>query len=524
MIPDVSKALLWLEAHPNVLNGMLRGVERETLRVTPEGSLAMTPHPEKLGSALKNKWITTDFAEALLEFVTPVHTQIDDLLNFLHDLHAYTTKVNGSERMWPLSMPCFIDDKQPIELAQYGSSNEGRFKTTYREGLKSRYGALMQTISGVHYNFSLPLEFWQERDGITDAASGKETISDGYFRLIRNYYRFGWVIPFFFGASPVLCSSFLSGRKTTLPFEKMESGALYLPYATSLRMSDLGYTSKSQDSLGITFNHLETYVHALKEAICTPSAEFAKLGVKVDGHYRQLNSNVLQIENEYYAPIRPKRVVKQGETPSDALLRAGIEYIEVRALDINPYSPVGIDEDQARFLDLFLIWCVLADAPEMSSQEIKCCSYNWSRVILEGRKPGQTIGFGCDDKREPLADVGKALFADLLRVAEVLDSQQNTVVYQTVCHKLIAAFDNPELTLSGRMLKDVKEHGLGNFGLMLAERYYQQFKNDDFKFLTEGQLVDEAKASVERQKALEAADSVTFDDYLKSVFSYLYTK
>ncbi|MBP9643134.1 MAG: glutamate--cysteine ligase [Budvicia sp.] len=514
MIPDVSKALSWLEAHPQALKGIQRGIERETLRVTTDGQLATTPHPKTLGSALTNRWITTDFAEALLEFITPVDDNVDHLLAFLRDIHRHVSRELGSERMWPLSMPCFISSEDKIELAQYGTSNIGRFKTLYREGLKNRYGALMQTISGVHYNFSLPLEFWQAREGIADAESGKEKISEGYFRLIRNYYRFGWVIPYLFGASPAICSSFIKGRDVKIPFEKLKNGACYLPYATSLRMSDLGYTNSSQSNLGITFNDLNTYVEGLKKAISTPAEQFKPLDEKKKGHYQQLNSNILQIENEFYAPIRPKRVTRDGESPSDALLRGGVEYIEVRALDINPFSPIGIDADQARFLDLFLIWCTLADAPEMSSDELQCTRYNWNRVILEGRKPGQTIGIGCDTAREPLDVVGKSLFADLLRVAEVLDSSNKNSQYQDVCNKLISSFDNPELTFSGRMLQAVKDVGIGRFGLALAEQYRQMLQSEPLSVLTEKDLEAERIASLQRQEKMEMQDTQSFDEYL----------
>ncbi|MFC0228553.1 glutamate--cysteine ligase [Serratia aquatilis] len=516
MIPDVSQALSWLEAHPHALKGIRRGIERETLRITADGSLASTGHPEKLGAALTHHWITTDFAEALLEFITPVDDNIDHLLTFLRDIHRHVARNLGEERMWPFSMPCFIESEQHIELAQFGTSNIGRMKTLYREGLKNRYGALMQTISGVHYNFSLPLEFWQAWAGVKDAESGKEQISAGYFRLIRNYYRFGWVIPYLFGASPAICSSFLQGRETSLPFERNEYGMCYLPYATSLRLSDLGYTNKSQSNLGITFNDLQSYVKGLKRAIATPSEEYAKLGVKEGDRYLQLNSNVLQIENELYAPIRPKRVTNSGETPSDALLRGGIEYIEVRSLDINPFSPIGVDAVQARFLDLFLVWCALADAPEMSSDELLCTRKNWNRVILEGRKPGQTIGIGCDDTRKPLSEVGKALFGDLKRVAEVLDSEAGNQLYQQVCDELVAAFDDPELTFSARILKVLKAEGAGRAGLELAEQYRQMLMQEPLEILTEEQLAQEQKDSWQRQRDIEASDTLSFDEFLKA--------
>ncbi|EKS7794951.1 glutamate--cysteine ligase [Edwardsiella piscicida] len=514
MIPDVSQALSWLESHPHALDGIRRGIERETLRVTPDGHLAATPHPAVLGKALTHPWITTDFAESLLEFITPVDGSIDHMLDFLSDIHRYVARHLGDERMWPLSMPCFIGSEQDITLAQYGSSNLGRFKTLYREGLKNRYGALMQTISGVHYNFSLPLSFWQARAGVQDADSGKAAISDGYFRLIRNYYRFGWVIPYLFGASPAICGSFLNGRESALPFER-RGGTLFLPYATSLRLSDLGYTNKSQSNLGITFNHLDQYVEGLKRAIHTPSAEFARLGVEEDGRYRQLNANILQIENELYAPIRPKRVTRDGESPSDALLRGGVEYIEVRSLDINPFTPIGVDADQARFLDLFLIWCVLADAPEMSSDELLCTRQNWNRVILEGRKPGQTIGIGCHDARQPLAYVGQSLFADLHRVAEVLDGINGDARYQQVCARLVAAFEDVSLTYSARVMAQMGERGIGSYGLALAQRYRDRLCSEPLTLLDEATLTAQAQSSVTRQAALESQDSESFADYLR---------
>lgn len=514
MIPDVSQALSWLEAHPHALKGIGRGIERETLRVKPDGSLALSGHPEPLGAALTHHWITTDFAESLLEFITPVDDSIEHMLTFLRDIHRHVAKNIGDERMWPFSMPCFIEAEQDIELAQYGTSNIGRMKTLYREGLKNRYGALMQVISGIHYNFSLPIEFWQARLDIKDAESGKQEISAGYFKLIRNYYRFGWVIPYLFGASPAICSSFLKGRVTDLPFEYAENGLCYLPYATSLRLSDLGYTNKSQSNLGITYNELETYVAGVKKAIHTPSAEYAALGVKKDGKYQQLNSNVLQIENELYAPIRPKRVTKSGETPSEALTRGGIEYIEVRSLDVNPFSPIGVDASQARFLDLFLIWCALADAPEMNSDEILCTRKNWNRVILEGRKPGQTIGIGCGAEFKPLADVGKALFSDLRRVAEVLDAENGDMAYQNICNELVASFDNPDLTYSARILKMMKQSGNGGLGIELAEKYRQILVQEPLEILTAEQLSAEHLASWERQRNLEANDQLSFEEFL----------
>ncbi|WP_168415941.1 glutamate--cysteine ligase [Erwinia amylovora] len=517
MIPDLSQALLWLEAHPDALKGIGRGIERETLRVSPDGFLATTAHPASLGSALTHKWITTDFAEALLEFITPVDRDIDHLLAFLRDIHRHVARELGEERMWPMSMPCRVDPEQDIELAQYGSSNIGQMKTLYRQGLKNRYGALMQIISGVHYNFSLPLSFWQAWAGVKDAESGKEAISAGYLQLIRNYYRFGWAIPYLFGASPAVCSSFLQGKESTLPFERSDKGLLSLPFATSLRLSDLGYTNKSQSSLEMTFNHLPDYIAGLKAAIKTPSEEFAAMGVKNSaGDWLQLNTNVLQIENELYAPVRPKRVTRSGEAPSDALQRGGIEYIEVRSLDINPFSPTGVDADQVRFLDLFLIWCTLADAPEMNSAELACTRKNWDLVITEGRKPGLTLGMGCSETQYALVDLGKMLFNDLRRIAETLDSQGDNQLYQQVCDRLIASFDDPDLTCSARFLQMLKENGIEATGLALAGQYRAQLCAEPLEVLTGQRFSDEARRSRFSQQETEESDTLSFEAFLQS--------
>ncbi|UDG79902.1 glutamate--cysteine ligase [Candidatus Steffania adelgidicola] len=516
LIPDVSTALSWIEANSQSLTGIRRGVEREALRINENGSLAKTLHPESLGSALTHQWITTDFAEAQLELITPVDDDIAHMLELLRDIHRYVLRNLGDERLQPMSMPYFIDDAQPIKVAQYGISNLGRMKTLYRKGLKNRYSGLMQLIAGVHYNFSLPLAFWQAYVGITDEVSGKEEISAGYLRLIRNYYRFGWIIPYLFGASPGICPSFLKARTTALPFKKAPSGLVYLPYATSLRLSELGYTNQSQRQLGLTFNHLEEYVFNLKKAIKMPCADYQRIGLKQNGRYLQMNTNVLQIENELYTPIRPKRVLHLDESPSDALMRGGIEYVEVRSLDINPFSPVGIDEEQARFLDLFLIWCVLAEAPEMNAKELHFTRINWNRVILEGRKPGLMLGVNLGSKEELLSTLGKSLFKDLRHLGVILDRNNTNTHYQEVCDKLVSGFDEPEHTLSARFLDQLIEHGISGIGIILANNYRQMLRDEPLQVLSDSRLEDERIQSWKRQSILEAEDQMSFDEFLET--------
>lgn len=515
LIPDIKTGLKWLEKHTTVLKDIGRGIERETLRIDQEGHLVQTSFPKTIGSALTHSWVTTDFAEAMLEFITPVSSDLNYTMTFLRDLHRYAMTQIDEELMWPLSMPCFVAKEEDIILAQYGDSNEGKLKTIYRRGLKNRYGAMMQTISGVHYNFSFPLKFWQAKYDITKTEFHQNQISDDYFHLIRNYHRFGWLIPYLFGASPSICTCFIKDPKKQQDFLELTHNKSYLPYATSLRLSDLGYTNDVQSSLNITFNNLQAYVKGLQHATQKRSEKFAKIGVNIDGNYQQINDNVLQIENEFYAPIRPKRVMTEGETPLTALLNQGVEYIEVRSLDVNPFTPIGVTADQIRFIDLFLIWCILAESPKMDKKELNCTKQNWNRIILEGRKPNQIITFG-EDSCRPLADVGREIFNDLFAIAEILDKSTKSHGYTRVCKTLVTCFDDPELTLSGRTLQAIKDLGTAEFGLALAKQYQQQLLSEPLQVITETDFIKEREISLMKQQEKERSDVVNFDEFIQS--------
>lgn len=514
-----SQKLAAFSVNSDALKGIGRGIEREACRITPDGTLSTLPHPKALGSALTNQWITTDFSEQLLEFITPVSRSIPELMEQLQDIHRFTYRAMKEELLWPLSMPCDLAKEDDITLAQYGSSNVGKMKTLYREGLKLRYGSVMQIISGVHFNFSFSDNFWQQLFGDQDSALRQASVSDAYFALIRNYYRFAWMIPYLFGASPAVGGSFLEKINSTLPFKSIGPCDYYLPYATSLRLSDLGYTSLDQRDLKIGFNSLDQYLAGVRKAIETPSAHFARLGVKDQNGYRQLNANVLQIENELYAPIRPKRVAKSAEKPSQALERGGVEYIEVRSLDINPFSPVGIDENQVYFLDLFLTWCVLSDPSPMTDSEFECCRENWQKVVLEGRKPGLILQIGCDGQQLTQAEWGKQVFSELSQLAIVMDKAHGGDKYQSVCDELTTWFDNPNKTVSARLLRDIiTNEGIGNLALDIAARYRQHFLTGDYHTFSKAQFIAETKASLQRQQMIEQSDTCDFEEYLSNYF------
>jgi glutamate--cysteine ligase len=189
---------------PEALRDLRRGIEKESLRVNADGSLAATPHPAALGSALTHEHITTDFSEAQLELITGVHPDADACAAELAGIQRFVQAELGAEMMWCASMPCRLPAEDDIPIALYGTSNVARAKTVYRIGLSHRYGRRMQTISGIHYNFSLPEAAWP----VLDLADP----NTGYFALIRNFQRHAWLLFYLFGASPAVCSTFVDGR------------------------------------------------------------------------------------------------------------------------------------------------------------------------------------------------------------------------------------------------------------------------------------------------------------------------
>jgi len=499
-----------------------RGIERECLRIDPRGRLAQTPHPNALGAPMTHASLTTDFAEQLLEFITPVAQEIEPLLDTLADIHKFCAAQLGNELLWPMSMPCFVHDEADVQLANYGLSNIGRLKTLYRQGLKNRYGAMMQVIAGVHYNFSLNPQLWQVLyDLAGEPGSLQEFISARYMGLIRNFYRYGWLLPYLFGASPALCGSFLHGKRHSLPFHQLGKGTLYLPHATSLRLSDLGYTNSAQAGLNICYNSVDDYLASLSRAIRTTAEEFHHIGVKVNGEYRQLNDKVLQIENELYAPVRPKRVSLPGEHPSQALARGGVEYIEVRSLDVNPFSPLGIDAAQIRFLDLFLSWCLLAGSQPFAFEELQRCRSNLKLVVLQGRQPGLKLDSGNGELS--LADWGRALLDSMAELAEVLDGEDPRRLHQQTLAAQRAKLEDPERTPSARIVTRLLGSNLdnGELGLTLAREYQQQWRQQPYRRLSSAEFEAEAERSWGRQKEIEQADTLSFDDFMDEYFEYL---
>ncbi|WP_417788545.1 glutamate--cysteine ligase [Stutzerimonas xanthomarina] len=513
----LSHRLALLAEHQNLslLSQCLHGIERECLRVDNDGQLALTPHPRALGSALTHPKITTDYSEALLEFITGTETDPQKTLTELDAIHRYTYSKLGDEFLWSPSMPGQLPEESQIPIAEYGSSNIGRLKYVYRQGLALRYGKTMQCIAGIHYNFSLPEALWatlQADDG--DQRSAQEYQSSRYIALIRNFRRYSWLLMYLFGASPALDASFMRGRSHQL--ELLDDDTLYLPYATSLRMSDLGYQSNAQAGLTPCYDNLLSYTSSLHKAVSTPYPDYAALGTKdAEGNWQQLNTNVLQIENEYYSNIRPKRVTDTGERPLHALRSRGIQYIEVRCLDINPFLPLGIDLSEARFLDAFLLFCTLQQSPCLIEGECQTSSDNFLKVVKEGRKPGLELR-RCGETVS-LQQWASELVEQIGQVAKLLDRSHGGDEHARAIAAQQAKVDDSSLTPSARVLEELQRNGesFSQFALHQTRQHAEDFRSRTLSDADMAWFDEAARSSLAQQAEMEAADSQDFDSFVE---------
>jgi glutamate--cysteine ligase len=503
-----------------LLKGGMMGLEKETLRVNPEGEIAQTRHPGILGSPLTHPYITTDYSEALMEFITPPFHAAGDALTYLRDLQQFVFNRLDKEFLWSASMPCVVAGESSIPVAHYGESNAGKMKTIYRIGLGYRYGRVMQVIAGMHFNYSFSDAFWQALQQLeADDRNLQDYKADRYFDLLRNLQRLGWLIPYLFGASPAVCKSFLNGKQTSL--EQLDDYTYYGPYATSLRMGDIGYQNNKESESGIKANYdsLESYIASLTCAINKPYPAYEAIGVKVDGEYKQLNANILQIENEYYSTVRPKQLLKGYEKPTLALQKRGVRYVELRSLDVNPFEPMGISEMQLHFLEALMLYCLLQESPPISAQERIEIDHNEMLAAHRGREPGLELS-RCG-QAITLQEWALEICAAMQEVCDLLDSNTSKHPYRQALARQCRLVENPDLTPSARVLSEMRNGKETFFEFARRKSLEQQwyFAELPIDFEREQTLVELAARSLQKQKEIEAADEVDFDQFLQDYFS-----
>src|SRR5690625_3321012 len=504
-----------LEDHLDLLKHMNRGVEREALRVTAVATMAATDHPKALGSTLTHKKITTDYAEALLELITGTHQDSQSLYTELKHIQQFVATRLHNEVFWNQSMPAHLPDEEDIRIGWYGSSNEGLFRNIYRRGLAERYGKRMQCIAGVHYNLSLPDEFWSRLQFPGEDLQTQRT--NGYLALIRNFTRYAWLLMYLFGASPVVSSDFLTGHR--LPLEQVGPDTYTLPWATSLRMSGLGYQNKeAQAELQLCYNDLNTFLLRMRRAVTTVWPDYEKIGTHRNGEWIQLSNNILQIENEYYSNIRPKRNPTAGERPLSALANRGIEYIEVRCLDIDPYDPMGLSLESSYFLDTFLVFCATEPSPFFADggfcQDSK---NNFAKVVREGRKPGLLLK-DPDANEISLQEWGHQILTRMQPYAKALDEAQDLgSVHQQALAAQEKKILNASQCPSARLLDDIQSSGLSftDFTLQQSERQQNSLIQEGLPPEVLKHYEALAEQSLQEREAIEnQPQEESFEEYL----------
>lgn len=445
---DISESLL-KENKGKLMVEVNFGLEKENQRVLSNGELALTPHPKELGDKLKNQEITTDFSESQIEIITTPCSSAEEVYEELNNINTEVEKSIGDELLWPLSMPPKLPMEENIPIAKFSDSENGKYKEIYRKGLALRYGKKMQMISGIHYNFSFGegmINYLYKK--FAEGTDKRAFIDKIHFQVARNFLRYSWLLIYLFGASPSCHSTYYSvinkeidvvhdccprcakiiknADAESLIKNKNQNKFSHVcvaqmnQYATSLRVSRFGY-SNSLKSMNIYFNSLEEYSEKLRKMISTEDDEYLKLGIFRDGSQIQLNGNILQNENEFYSSIRLKQPLKSGETPLEALENRGVEYVELRILDLNPFEKLGLSLEQMNFIHVFMLFCLFEESPLITENEHSNINSNHHLVSLFGRKENLKLQT-YDNNTVELKSWAEEIFDKLKSIAKLINT------------------------------------------------------------------------------------------------------
>ena len=497
----------------NILRQGKIGFEKESLRIRGK-SISKEPHPIELGSALCNKYITNDFSEAQPELITPPYQDSNHSLNFLNDIHHFLISKLSETSLWPFSMPPILSEDD-VQIANFGKSNLGLFKNVYRKGLSHRYGKLMQTISGVHVNYSLPLGIWDEHFFFNNAKNTKSLRSEIYFRMLRNAERLNWMILYLFGCSPFISKNFI--LQNSDDFIQVKDEIFYLPYATSLRMSEYGYQNLSRVNLSISSDSIENYISDLNLATKTVNPNYLIDSDDHDCNKAQISPNLLQMEDEYYAVARVKSENQSDERFITKLRKGGVDFLELRSFDLNPFNKIGVDRQAAMFAEMLLIYCSFSKSHPISVSEKEDIFINDIRVAKYGRKPGLKLRKNGEEIE--LREWGDMILQKMTPIAELLDSSE-MMEYSECLTDMRLKLQDPTQTVSAKLVEEVfnNNNDFIQLGLEISssnKAFYSELdksKNKNWNILNE-----EVKASLQRQKKLEK-ENINFEEFKKRYF------
>lgn len=427
------------------------GLEKENVRVTERGNLALTPHPKAFGDREKNAYIKTDFSESQLEMVTPVCNTLEEVYSFICNLNKVVSLeiMKNGEFLWPQSNPPILPREEEIPIAKLSNRED----ELYRENLSYKYGKKKQVISGIHYNFSFKEEFikllYKELKVEKDFREFKDDI---YLRMARNFQKYHWLLIYLTGASPVFHESYIEEIKEE--GEKLGEDSYYIKDDTSLRNSSYGY--KNKKDYYVSYNSIEEYASDIKNLV---------------------KDKEIQSIKEYYNPIRLKSL--GSEDMLESLLHKGIDYLEVRLLDLDPLSIQGVSKETLYLVHLFMIYTLLKENKEITYKDQEEFFKNHDMVALKGRNEEAVI----HENGVPvlLKDKGREILSEMDEIVEILFS--NNEEFKNVIKRALEKINNPHDTISEKLIKDIKEEGYINFHMRLAKEYLNNFKNKEFNLV-----------------------------------------
>ncbi|UUW64932.1 bifunctional glutamate--cysteine ligase GshA/glutathione synthetase GshB [Clostridium perfringens] len=427
------------------------GLEKENVRVTESGNLALTPHPKAFGDREKNAYIKTDFSESQLEMVTPVCNTLEEVYSFICNLNKVVSLeiIKNGEFLWPQSNPPILPREEEIPIAKLSNRED----ELYRENLSYKYGKKKQVISGIHYNFSFKEEFikllYKELKVEKDFREFKDDI---YLRMARNFQKYHWLLIYLTGASPVFHESYIDEIKKE--GEKLGEDSYYIKDDTSLRNSSYGY--KNKKDYYVSYNSIEEYASDAKNLV---------------------KDKEIQSIKEYYNPIRLKSL--GSEDMLESLLNKGIDYLEVRLLDLDPLSIQGVSKETLYLVHLFMIYTLLKENKEITYKDQEEFFKNHDMVALKGRNEEAVIY----ENGVPvlLKDKGREILSEMGEIVEILFS--NNEEFKNVIKRALEKINNPHDTISEKLIKDIKEEGYINFHMRLAKNYLNNFKNKEFNLV-----------------------------------------
>ncbi|MBF0779836.1 MULTISPECIES: bifunctional glutamate--cysteine ligase GshA/glutathione synthetase GshB [unclassified Granulicatella] len=388
------------------------GIEREGQRVLKQGHIAKSPHPKVFGDRQYHPYIQTDFAESQLELVSPAKETEALTYQYLQAIHEVAfQKIPEQEYIWPMSMPCIFPEEKDIIEAQLNAND-----TSYREYLSKKYGKFKQMVSGIHYNFGLSSEFIQTIEHLTQGKLTRNTI---YLKMARQFVRYQWLLVYLYGASPVADAKYFTGYD-----------ALDHP-VRSIRASRYGYVNK--EHIHVPFDSLEHYAQTLEHLVATKE---------------------LIAEKEFYSSVRFR-----GAKTARELIDKGVQYMEFRVFDLNPFAPYGISEQDMRFIHLFLLMLVWIDEEDAS------CS------IALGKQKSEKIALAHPLERSN-DNEGEWLIAQMLDMAKQCQLPQEDIVLITEKGEQL---HQPEKTVGGQLWSLYqKEQSMTKIGMALAKRYKKE--------------------------------------------------